>query len=351
MINLITGVPGAGKTAYGLKFMLDMTKEGRKLFVHGIPQLKIPHIDVYCDSPNCDVCGHFTEEDKLKMHPAETWHEWAPDGAVLFFDEVQNIYRPRASSAKPPPSIQAFEVHRHRGLDFYLISQSPKLFDTNIRQLISRHIHLKSNWAGRYQFEWPECKDNVQSTSDAVKSSYKLDSKVFALYHSASMHTKQRRKLPAAVYVVILCVIGGGVLATRVYSRISDTISPEQSGGDALADTTQSKRQFPLDNLNSNQKIERNNTRKLDFEPEIRGVLESAPAYSQIVVVKDFPRISACIAGNGKCTCYTQQMTVYPTTMQQCLSQIDRDIMSFNPYLDPQEKQQQQTTQNNNSTS
>lgn len=345
MINLITGVPGAGKTCYALSFMQQQTKEGRQLFVHGIPQLKIPHIDVYCSSPNCDVCTTFTEEDKQKMHPAETWHEWAPDGAVLFYDEVQNVYRPRSSASKAPASIQAFEVHRHRGLDFYLISQSPKLFDSNIRQLISRHIHLRSSWSGRYQFEWSECKDNTQSTSDAVKSSYKLNPKMFDLYHSASLHTKQKRKLPVAVFILGLAVIGFIALGSRIYFRLSELNSPQvatEQGGDSRESTllASANRSEPRQN---DLPVSNYQDPRFDFIPTVKGVLESAPAYSNVVIVKTFPKIQACIASTEKCTCYTQQMTVYPTTLEQCLDNINGGTTAFNPFKDEQPQVQKTT--------
>jgi zona occludens toxin len=339
MINFISGTPGAGKTCMGLTFMTKQTKEGRPLFVHGIPELKIPHIDVFCTSPNCDVCTTYTEEDKENMHQADLWHEWAPKGAVLFYDEVQNVYRPRSSGSKVPPSIQAFEVHRHRGLDFYLISQSPKLFDSNIRELISRHIHLKANWAGRFQYEWPECKLNTQSTSDAIKSRYVLDSKMFDKYKSASLHTKQKRKMPIAVYVFLAAVLGAGYLGTSVFARVTSAISGEpeselitESGGVAVAAT-------PLAPANKPERTFQPIVSKLNFEPTIKGVLESAPAYSGLVQVKDYPKISACISGRQKCVCYTQQATVYPTTLQQCLDNVNRSPTSFNPFIEPEAKQ------------
>jgi len=343
MINLFTGTPGAGKTCLALTYMTQQTKEGRPLFVHGIPNLKIPHIDVYCSSPNCDVCTTFTEEEKEKMHLADMWHDWAPQGAVLFFDEVQNVYRPRSSGSKSPRSVQAFEVHRHRGLDFYLISQSPKLFDSNIRELISRHIHLKANWAGRFQYEWPECKTNVQSTSDAIKSRYVLNSKMFDLYQSASLHTKQKRKLPVAVYVFITAVLGATYMGSSVFARVTGAISSEEqegslteSGGVALAAT-------PSALVNQSESQLYTTKSRFDFKPTVSGMLESAPAYSKLVHVNDFPRIYACISSKDKCTCYTQQITIYPTSLQQCLDNINRDISSFNPFIEPNQTNAQST--------
>ncbi len=154
MINLITGTPGSGKTSYALKFLLDQIKGSkRKIYVHGIPNLKIPHEQVYCRSKTCDHCSLLDIENMPESLMADQWHKYAPDGSVYFFDEAQNIYRPRSSASKVPDSVAAFEVHRHKGLDFFFITQNPRLIDSNIRALISRHIHLKPTWAGSVSAE------------------------------------------------------------------------------------------------------------------------------------------------------------------------------------------------------
>lgn len=340
MINLITGTPGSGKTAYALDFMLKTVKEGRPLYVHGIPELKLPHIVAYCDSPSCDVCTHYTQEEKeTKMVPANEWHKWAPDGSVMFFDEAQNIYRPRSSGAKVPENVAAFEVHRHKGLDFFLITQSPRLIDSNVRALVSRHIHLRVNWKGRKQFEWPETKDNPQSTSDAVASSYTLNKKIFPLYKSASMHTKQKRKVPPAVFLAIAVVSVTLYSFYNVFSSISTAQQPDASAEESGSPDRQ--------NASFQQTVAQVSTPtqyqaptidpRFDFRPAFPGVLESAPAYNAIVTVKDFPRIAGCISRSPKCTCYTQQGTIYPTTPDKCNSHINSEPQSFNPYIEPQQ--------------
>lgn len=264
------------------------------------------------------------------MVAANEWHEYAPQGAVFFFDEAQNIYRPRSSSGKVPENVAAFEVHRHKGLDFFLITQNPSLIDSNLRALVSRHIHLRVNWRGRQQFEWPECKNSVQSTGDAIKSSYTLPKHVFELYQSASLHTKQPRKVPLAFYVIIALVLAFAYFSYSFYSRMYAEPEPDFNVDPPVV--SESSSSYGSTSQYNNIETDLVN---LDFTPSIRGVLESAPAYSQIVKVRSFPSISACISGHDKCTCYTSQLTVYPTTIQQCLDHINRDVGSFNPFLAP----------------
>lgn len=267
MINLITGVPGSGKTVYSMVFMLEAYNEGRPIYVHGIPDLKIEHTQVICSSPTCGVCPPkpmlpqapdlpdnelisdpvlkainknkhknylkrlLKYEQDLKKYnsilKAERWNEWAPDGAFIFYDEVQNVYRPRSSGKEVPKSVAAFETHRHKGLDFFLVSQAPLLFDSNIRRLVNKHIHLRPTWAGRYQYEYPECNDQPKNTTSGIKSKYKLNKKVFSLFKSASLHTKQSKKIPLSFYLIFVALFILAALMYRLNTRYSGHINPE----------------------------------------------------------------------------------------------------------------------------
>ncbi|WP_446811250.1 hypothetical protein ACH50O_06725 [Methylomonas sp. 2BW1-5-20] len=56
--------------------------------------------------------------------------------------------------------------------------------------------------------------------SEVVTSlSYKLPKKVFGLYKSASLHTKQERKLPVQLYVLAACVVLMIVIGSRFKTR------------------------------------------------------------------------------------------------------------------------------------
>ena len=228
MITLITGTPGSGKTAYALDMMLRLQKldNSRKLFVHGIPDLKVAHEVVVCDSKTCDYCT--TLVDRESHLQAKDWHKWAEQGSIFFFDEVQNIHRPRHGSAAVPDCVATYEVHRHRGLDFFMITQNPMLIDGNIRALVSRHIHLTATWARRVQHEWAQCKTDLSSTLDeSIKSSYVLPKDVFKLYKSASLHTSVSRKKPWVLYALPVLVL---VVFWMIYSfqnRLKDAAKPK----------------------------------------------------------------------------------------------------------------------------
>jgi len=268
--NLTTGVPGSGKTAHAMVNMLHAVKDGRPIYVHGIPNLKIQHTLVVCNSSVCTVCPQppieplplTLSETKIidtvqksinrniqknydssmrlyqielkkynKLLKADEWHLWAPDGAFIFYDEVHYIYPPLSSSAKQPDSVINFTTHRHKGIDFFLITQSPLLFEKKVRLLCGKHIHLRPTWAGRYQYEYPECNDNVKSVGGAVKSKYKLDKNVFSLYKSSSLHTENKRKIPFAVYILLSSIFIAMGFVFTLNSRFSDPqqIDPVQS--------------------------------------------------------------------------------------------------------------------------
>ena len=78
--------------------------KNRPLFVDGIPDLKIEHFSL---PENCDMT---------------TWHEWVPTGAILVIDECQRIFRPRSAGSKVPEFVAQLETHRHKGIDFFLMT-------------------------------------------------------------------------------------------------------------------------------------------------------------------------------------------------------------------------------------
>lgn len=204
MLYLYTGVPGAGKTLYAVSNLAKRKDfKDRPIFVDGIKDLdreKIPYLDI-------------PEGESI-----QTWPKWAPPGAIIVVDECQRIFRPRPSGSKVPDYVAELETHRHRGLDFILITQHPRLIDVHLRGLIEHHTHLgKTNLGLRRKLEWttggakdPESRANIR---DALVSVYKLDKSAYGLYKSAEVHTKIKTKRSKVLFAIPLFIvmIGAGL--------------------------------------------------------------------------------------------------------------------------------------------
>lgn len=320
MITLITGTPGTGKTAYVVSELLNLDGS-RPVYCHAIPNLKLPHQQIYCRSTLCEPCQSAQKPDNAQY--VEEWPVWSPEGAILVLDEVQRVWRPRGSSAAVPESVAALETHRHKGLDFFLISQGPHLFDSNVRRLVGRHVHLVAKWAGRYAYEWPECQGETGSTSGAVKRSYKLPSRVFELYTSATLHTKQDKKKPIAFYLIFPVTAIGLFLGWRVYVRIQSAIHPEPP---VQVAERQSVSDSPVPtNLNSSS-AKRSFNPTPSFTPRSPGRIESAPAYDGSYTVKPAPILVAGVYDGRECKLIARGGRRYPATREFCIAYVRGEI-------------------------
>lgn len=211
MITLITGVPGAGKTLYCVDEILTPAVEsGRVVYVDGIPDLLLEH--------------------QVSPDPLQ-WPDWAPDGALIVIDECQRIWRPEAASRAPHESIAQLETHRHRGLDFVILTQHPNLIHSNVRRLVGRHIHLRRTSLGVYLYEWSECVTPDSSWKNAlVKTKWSHPKRSFGKYKSAEIHNKVKFRIPRSVFVLgfsVLSIIGlGTYLGRSILQRMHPQAAP-----------------------------------------------------------------------------------------------------------------------------
>lgn len=263
-ITLITGVPGTGKTAFIVSELEKIAATGRVIFVDNIPGLKVEHyragnvldwhkgswlhIDQYKrTSPAVVSAGEESSDDGNEnwipnpevvkdsegaLHRLAFNGEGVPvgsvpyeshKGALLVIDEAQRHFRPRPAGSVVPDHVAALEVHRHQGLDIWLVTQRPGLVDANVRALCGKHIALRQTPLGRYKYEWPEVGDIESKTSrdNAARSRYKLPRHVFDLYKSAEAHVKHRISLPMAAKVLMVALPAAAFFLWQSYTMIS----------------------------------------------------------------------------------------------------------------------------------
>jgi zona occludens toxin len=329
MITLITGEPGAGKTAYVVSQLLDEYQRGREIFQMGIRQLKIPHEPV-------PPVATWVERRPVPEDPTLTEAKFTfPVGALVVIDEAQKIFRQRPAGSKVPDIVQAFETHRHDGHDFWLITQQHDKLDSHVRGLVGRHIHLRPQWSGRTLYEWSGYSDPRSRTERQLATTrpYRLPKRIFDLYESAAIHVHTKRRLPVALYFlggsVLLACFLGYQLVTRFQAKLepetainvtNDNSAPASSPAPALGTATAPPAGTP----------QLTGIKPEEYIPRIPARPETAPLYDDLRKPKSMPVVSACIEFKGDCRCYTQQGTDAGLTPDLCDAWIRNP--PFNPW-------------------
>lgn len=327
MITLITGAIGSGKTALLVSMLMESDEtKNRRIFVDGVADLVLPH---EVTPPLADWTKTISVNDIPEI--IFTF----PEGSLIIIDEIQRLFRPRATGSRVPDAVQAFEKHRHLGLDFWMTSQHPNLLDPNIRRFVGRHIHIRNTFMGRFTYEFTECGD-VESASArqlSAKRKYRLPKSAFDKYKSASIHTKLKKRVPLYVYAFVLAIFGMIGSAWYIKNAISSKLAPASASVGALvngphqAGSANSQALLVIEAINEAQKD----------QPKKAGLVFTAPRYADITKPDDAPFPVACIASKTRCSCSSQQATPLDVPDKLC-----REIVAGGIFRDwhPRERQE-----------
>lgn len=335
MITMITGIPGMGKTSLLVQMLLEYEKAAdRPLFVMGIPELGIEHV----------VAPPVNEWTEYRASPEDPTLELAyftfPPNSILIVDEAQRVYRPRASASKVPAYVAALETHRHTGLDIILLTQKPKLVDTNVRELVGRHIHIRAGLLGRFLYEWPHIADGESrlDRSDAAKRKFSPPKAAFDKYKSAEVHTKHKFRVNqlfiwaglALVALVYQTSQAFGVLdkwrnpESAKLAKQQEGDMPTRSGALVMSPSASPRPNGPV---GVPERIIEAMTPTDDHNPL------SAPLYAAVVPPVVAPQVVGCIASKSSCSCYSQQSTPVWLPDEQCRQRAAGRY--FDPYRHP----------------
>jgi zona occludens toxin len=340
LLTIISGTPGAGKTTLAVSMVrkfIDVQPE-RPVYVMGIPDFALPHEPVPPVAEWIENRPH--PDDPNITYPAFVF----PDGALIVIDEAQNVFRARAQGSAVPPHVAAMERHRHKGLDFILITQHPTMIDSNIRRLCGKYLHLRSMWSGRELLEWNEVVDpnSVSDRARATRERYRLDKGAFGLFKSSSMHVKQSRRIPKALYLFVVVVALVGFYAWRMFGNINDAVHGEgkyakgevasqvKDGASAVVPGMTGSR--PITTVPAGSTVD-------DWTPRISTRPETAPMYDGIRQVKTLPVVAGCVAMADRCTCYTEQGTDAFLDGDQCREWLKHP--PFNPWRQQEAREAQ----------
>ncbi|MEM1188115.1 MAG: zonular occludens toxin domain-containing protein [Pseudomonadota bacterium] len=316
MMTLVTGLLGAGKTLNTIHMVMKEKPDHGDIYYAGITDLTLPWKEVSYDQ-------------------LQDWQSF-PDGSVFVVDEADRWLPQRGNNPKVPEFIRELARHRHRGMDFYIVTQMPKFIDHFARNLCNRHLHFERafNFEGSKLLEWQKPQDDpndYHARRDATSTRKKFPKEVFDLYRSAEIHTHKPR-VPKK-----LVLLGIGVLVVIALALNLANSLQEQGPGQGVEEGVSPSELERLTEFYSGSVV-RDPGEVLDqeayiksWEPRIANLPHTAPVYDGLTEVKTFPRPN-CIYSHrtAECTCYTQQATPMEVEYEFCRAVVANGW--FNPY-------------------
>ncbi|WP_411831972.1 zonular occludens toxin domain-containing protein [Pseudoxanthomonas mexicana] len=335
MIFWFTGQPGHGKTVFAIDKLLEYKAQGRLCYV--------------CNVKEFD----YAATGCIEMKPEQfcDWMNFLPDGAVALVDEAyeHGMLPKRASGSKVPAHVEQLAKHRHRGLDFIFVCQSPSTqVDSFVHDLIEEHYHVRRRFglplAHIRRFDRYE--RNPDKAAPLTTTRRKYPKKRFALYKSTSIDTSEKR-VPWfywATAALVLFLLGW---TWYTVSRVQERLTPQEQQDAAqrigTSDGASATARGPMQGKDLGTALE---YAKLHL-PRFETMPWTARAYDDRGITAD-PHLYCMSSQAGPtaadawvdftCTCLTEQGTRYEIDLHSC-RKLARSGPEYNPYRKPPERQ------------
>ncbi|PWB12986.1 hypothetical protein DCO44_16405 [Acinetobacter sp. AM] len=313
-------------------------------------------------------------------------YDWrdAPDGSIIVIDEIQ-LVEPYKNKKSEDEMIMHLTIHRHRGFDFYIITQATRYLHPVMKELFTVHYHLTRpfGWTCRV-YQYGSARDNPNALVNKIncesKTSFKPADRIFTLYKSTTIDTSQKR-IPKFIYFIGAFVIAMCFLFYHFASKdnvIVDQVTAAAKGeppikptdANNLAPDMQKKVDLCMEQFKwtKDQCIQAYNPQ---LDQKQKEELAQKTGNSMDAVVKQYnpskpfddysvnvsyeptakPVFSGCMKKNGKYVAYTQQGTIlHDVSQADCKRVVEDGDRPFNYYAQQQQvvntqQPQQQTTQ------
>lgn len=281
MLNAVTGVPGASKTAYVVTQLYDQERKNKinlvkniAIYLHNKPHFlrfldDFAYVEIEVGSGHelktvleilpddyFDMLGQEYDDlrpddyyvrvvryneiierinDRGEKHdlqyfqPVRTIYtnikalkidyvralvvDWrkCPDGSIIVIDEVQLVPPYNDNKNKTDDIVQELTIHRHRGFDFWFITQSASYLHPTIKELISCHLHItRPYWRTPKVYQYGSLRQYPNTLINKLNCESKFDFKpkdfIFKLYKSTSIDTSKKRT-PAGLYGFVAFIL------------------------------------------------------------------------------------------------------------------------------------------------
>jgi len=334
MIYWFTGQPGHGKTLHAIERLLEFKDQGRIVYACNIREFD------------------YAKTGVLEMTPEQfcDWPNFLPDGAVALVDEAyeHNMLPKRPTGSKVPHHVEQLAKHRHRGLDFIFVSQSPdKQCDQFVHDLIERHIHVRRRFGTKFVHlrEFDRFEAKAEKATPLVVRRKALPKRPMGTYKSTELDTTEKR-IPWYYIALPIAAALGLFLMYYTFGNMGKRLGGD--GADASvqaanAAATHDGASATAGGAAAGSKRETAAEYAQRFLPRIPSEPWSAPAYDDSLSLPSEPPRLFCMSSmdglnaQGKhaepsCTCITEQGTNYVIDEPTCRFVARRG--QYEPYRD-----------------
>lgn len=159
-----------------------------------------------------------------------------PDGSIIVIDEVQLVKPFSDLKDKNNSIIQDLTIHRHRGFDFYFITQYPSLLHPTVKVLVGVHYHLTRPYGmTTVVYQYGSAKDNPNAIVNRLNKENRFfftpAQRIFKLYKSTTINTHKKR-IPTSIFFFLFWVAAG--IAFFIYNLSGDEIENSATFGDGV---------------------------------------------------------------------------------------------------------------------
>lgn len=290
-----------------------------------------------------------------------------PDGSIFAIDEVQLVPPYNDNKNKNDDIVQELTIHRHRGFDFWFITQSATYLHPTIKELISCHLHItRPYWRTPKVYQYGSLRQYPNTLINKLncesKFTFKPKDSIFKLYKSTSIDTSKKRT-PAGLYgfaafiVLAICVFfyglsgGSGFLGHFFGSdekkmEVKKQTSTSQTSNVPTSDpnvktnfdaNTECRKAINVEKPECVKwfdtfKTDKQENSTVSYDPEQPYLTQSNLTYN----VTSKPLFSGCAKFNGKYYAYTQQGTRLDVSSEDCKRLIEDGDRPFNYFATQQ---------------
>ncbi|MBJ8499144.1 zonular occludens toxin domain-containing protein [Acinetobacter oleivorans] len=300
-------------------------------------------------------------------------HDWrdAPDGSVLVIDEIQ-LEEPYKNKKSEDPMIMDLTIHRHRGFDFYIITQATRYLHPAVKELIGCHYHITRPWGWTPKvYQYGSARDNpnalVNKINCEAKFTFKPADRIFTLYKSTTINTHKKR-IPKFIYFIgaFVIVMAGlfyhfaskpNVIYDQVTGKPTAQSKPSNQPSTSTQPATTAQSNFNAEtecrkaanvekpecvkwfndiskngsSVSSVQEQTQKDTVSYDPNKPFDDQIQKSVSYQ--VTAK--PVFSGCVKKNGRYVAYTQQGTIlHAVSSSDCKKLIDQGDRPFNYFAE-----------------